>query len=163
MIAAAGLFRYGHREHGAALLRAVLDAAGAFEDDRLPELFCGFERTSGPPVPYAEANTPQAWAAAAPVAWAAAAPVLATQILLGLVPDAPRDRCFVEPWLPDWLPELELRGIVIGPATVDIKLSRQNETTTIETSNAKGFDVIREQRPAPLWGRPGRADHVASA
>jgi glycogen debranching enzyme len=154
MIAAAGLFRYGHREQGAALLRAVLDAAGAFEDDRLPELFCGFERTSGAPVPYAEANTPQAWAAAAPV--------LATQILLGLVPDAPRARCFVEPWLPDWLPELEVRGIVIGSATADIKLSRQNETTTIETSNTKGFDVIRDQQPAPLWGRPGRSASVES-
>ena len=58
VIAAAGLFRYGLRQQGATLVRAMLDAADAFEDDRLPELFCGFDRSGGPPVPYAEANSP---------------------------------------------------------------------------------------------------------
>jgi glycogen debranching enzyme len=147
-IAAAGLFRYGHREHAATLLRGVLEAACAFEDDRLPELFCGFERGSGPPVPYAEANTPQAWAAAAPI--------LATQTLLGLVPDAPRKRCFVTPWLPDWLPELEVRGIAIGQATIDMKLTRHDDDIAIETTGTNGFEVIRDTQPAPLWGRPYR-------
>src|SRR5690606_8950494 len=86
-IAAAGLARYGLHDAAAQLMRAVLDAGGTFDDDRLPELFAGFPRTDAPPVPYAQANDPQAWAAAAPV--------LAVQTLLGIVPDAPRQRCFL--------------------------------------------------------------------
>jgi glycogen debranching enzyme len=148
MLAAAGLLRYGLRDQGATLLRAVLDAACAFEDDRLPELFCGFDRQSGPPVPYAEANVPQAWAAAAPI--------LAAQVLLGLVPDGPRHRCFLAPWLPDWLPSLELRGIAIGDATLDVSLTRRDGSTSCETQATGDLQVVFDQPPTPLWGLPQR-------
>ena len=94
-IAAAGCYRYGHAGEGASLLRAILEAAACFEEQRLPELFCGLDRSDGPPVPYAQANAPQAWAAAVPL--------LATQLFLGLVPDVPRGRCFLDPCLPEWL------------------------------------------------------------
>ena len=53
MLAAAGMWRYGYRDEASSLIRAVLDAAGTFESDRLPELYCGFGRELGPPVPYA--------------------------------------------------------------------------------------------------------------
>src|SRR4029079_6786424 len=69
MLSAAGMFRYGLRDEAATLIRGVRDAACALEESRLPELFCGIERELGGPVPYAEANIPQAWAAAsAPLA-----------------------------------------------------------------------------------------------
>jgi len=150
MIAAAGLSRYGHHDKAAVLMRSVLDAAGAFESDRLPELLCGFERTTGPPVPYAEANSPQAWAAAAPV--------LVVQLLLGITPDAPRNRCFLDPRLPEWLPELEVHGIAIGAATLDVKLTRRDDSTWTETNVTHDLEVALAQPPAPLWGRPLRAD-----
>jgi glycogen debranching enzyme len=51
-LCASGLARYGLREEAARLIRAMLDAATAFELARLPELFCGFSRAHGPPVPY---------------------------------------------------------------------------------------------------------------
>ena len=35
----------------------------ALRTNCLPELFCGFDRDEGPPVPYEKANVPQAWAA----------------------------------------------------------------------------------------------------
>ena len=88
MLAAAGMFRYGLNDEAATLVRGLLDAACALEDARLPELFCGIERELGGPVPYAEANIPQAWAAAA-------AP-LAAQLFLGIVPDASRTRCYLD-------------------------------------------------------------------
>lgn len=51
VLAAAGLWRYGLREQVSIMLRATLDAAHAFERERLPELFCGFDRAMGLPVP----------------------------------------------------------------------------------------------------------------
>ena len=146
VLAAAGLSRYGYREQAATLLRGVLDAAGTFEANRLPELFCGFDRAAGPPVPYAEANVPQAWAAAAPV--------LAVQTFLGLVPDAPRDRCFLTPWLPEWLPHLEVHGVAVGDASIDVNLVRRHDKTDVDTTTTKSLEAIVQAVPAPLWGLP---------
>jgi glycogen debranching enzyme len=147
MLAASGLARYGHHVEAGTLIRAVLDAAGQFEDDRLPELFCGLQRTHEPPVPYAEANSPQAWAAAVPI--------LATQTLLGLVPDAPHHRCFLTPWLPEWLTHIEVQGIRIGDATVDVSVSRNAGSVSVETTTNTDLEVILDAVAAPLWGRPG--------
>jgi glycogen debranching enzyme len=152
-LAAAGLARYGHDGHAARLIRGVLEAAGMFEGDRLPELFCGFDRAGGPPVPYAEANVPQAWSAAAPI--------LATQTFLGLVPDAPHRRCFLRPWLPDWLPRLDVRGIRIGDATVDIALRRAGDETEVDVTATNDLDVVLASVPAPLWGAPPGRDGAA--
>jgi glycogen debranching enzyme len=146
VLAAAGLWRYGLREAAGIMLRAILEAAAAFEHERLPELFCGLDRAYGLPVPYEKANVPQAWSAAVPV--------LTAQLFLGLVPDAPRGRCFLAPHLPDWLPSLELRGIAMGPGTLDIRLARRGNGTVIEHINAGNIAVIRGAGEAPLWGDP---------
>ena len=145
-LAAAGMARYGLRDHAARLLRAILDAACAFESDRLPELFCGFRRTAAPPVPYREANVPQAWAASVPIH--------AAQLLLGLVPDAPRGRCYLDPWLPDWLPRLEVKGIRIGAGDFDVVVARRGEATAIERLDARGVDIVDGEASAALWGTP---------
>jgi glycogen debranching enzyme len=144
-LAAAGLWRYGLREDAAAVLRAILEAACAFEDDRLPELFCGFDRSLGAPVPYREANVPQAWASAAPV--------LAVQLFLGLVPDAPNSRCFLEPWLPDWLPELRVEGIPIGRGELAIGVAREGKETVVKDVTGT-VEVVRGETSAALWGTP---------
>jgi glycogen debranching enzyme len=146
LLAAAGLWRYGHHEQASTLIRAILEAAGAFEDARLPELFCGLPRSHDLPVPYEQANIPQAWAAAAPI--------LAAQLFLGLLPDAPHGRCFVSPWLPEWLPRLELRGIAIGEGRLDITVARQGGETVIEQLESKEIEVMEGTVEAPLWGKP---------
>jgi len=145
-LAAAGLFRYGLREEGAALLRAMLEAAAAFEQMRLPELFCGFDASEGAPVPYSQANSPQAWAAAAPI--------LAAQLFAGLQPDAARRRCHVQPWLPEWLPRLELRGIAVADARIDLLLRRRDGVTRIERVEGRGIEIVEGAPAAPLWGAP---------
>lgn len=144
-IAAAGMWRYGHRPEGSRLLHAILNAAMAFESARLPELFCGLDATYGPPVPYEGANSPQAWAAAAPL--------LAAQLFLGLVPDAPHDRCYLSPWLPDWLSHLELLGLHIGQDRIDITIHRQGNQTVIQSLHSDHTGMIQEMPEAPLWGR----------
>jgi glycogen debranching enzyme len=146
LLAAAGLWRYSHYEEASTLIRAILEAAGAFEDARLPELFCGLPRSHDLPVPYAQANIPQAWAAAVPI--------LAAQLFLGLLPDAPHGRCFVSPWLPEWLPRLEVRGIAIGQGSLDITLARRGRETVIEQLESKVIEVIEGTVEAPLWGMP---------
>lgn len=146
LLAAAGLWRYGLRDQAGRLVQAVLEAARAFEDERLPELFCGLDRLHGMPVPYEEANVPQAWAAAAPL--------LAAQLFLGLVPDAPRRRCFLDPWLPEWLPRLEMRNIAIGAGRLGVTVVRHGGRTVVESAEAEGVEVIQATPEAPLWGAP---------
>ena len=146
MLAAAGLWRYGLHDAAATLIHVLLEAATAFEEERLPELFCGLDRSHGLPVPYAEANSPQAWAAAVPV--------LAAQLFLGLVPDAPNQRCYVAPWLPSWLPKLELHGIAVGAGTLDVTVIRRGEETVVDQLNGKDVDVVQQTVGAPLWGDP---------
>lgn len=144
MLAAAGMVRYGLDDSAATLVHGILDAACAFESSRLPELFCGIERELGGPVPYAEANIPQAWAAAA-------AP-LAVQLFLGVVPDAPSGRCYINARLPDWLPRVEIDRLRIGHHNLRIVFARDGEATVIENIDADGIQVVYAQTPAALWG-----------
>lgn len=141
---AAGLARYGMRREATLVLRAVLDAANAFDQGRLPELFCGFERAHGAPIPYEKANVPQAWAAAVPV--------LAVQVFLGLVPDAPNGRCYLAPWLPEWLPTLAVRGIEIGSGHLDVRITRDGSETRIDEAEHPRLEILRGAKHAPLWG-----------
>jgi glycogen debranching enzyme len=146
VLVAAGLCRYGLYEQASTLIRAILEAANAFEEVRLPELFCGLDRSHDLPIPYVKANSPQAWAAATSI--------LVAQLFLGLVPDAPRRRCFVSPWLPEWLPRLEMRDIAIGEGTLDIIVTRHGTETVIEQLDGKHIEVIQGRVEAPLWGLP---------
>jgi len=145
LLTAAGMFRYDCRDEASLLIRGVLDAACLLEDARLPELFCGIERDLGAPVPYAEANIPQAWAAAA-------AP-LAAQLFLGIVPDAPHGRCYLNPWLPEWLDRLDVDQLHIGRTKARIVLARNGTgTTTVERVDADGVEVVHGESEAALWG-----------
>jgi glycogen debranching enzyme len=143
---AAGLARYGLHEPAARITRGILEAAAAFEQQRLPELFAGFERDDAPPIPYLKANVPQAWAAAAPL--------LAAQIFLGLLPDAPNGRCYVQPWLPPWLPALTLHGIEVGEGQLDVKIELSGSDTRIRYARHPSLELIAGTPEAPLWGAP---------
>jgi glycogen debranching enzyme len=62
---AAGMAGYGFADEANRVLTALYEAALAFPDYRLPELFCGIARTDyGVPIGYPVACSPQAWAAA---------------------------------------------------------------------------------------------------
>lgn len=119
-IVAAGLSRYGYLAEAARLLRAVLDASLHFEDARLPELFCGFDRSDGPPVPYPTACSPQAWAAAAPFF------MLST--LVGLEVDGFSGRVRARHHLPWWLGEVELANLPAGTGRARLLLRPEAPT-----------------------------------
>jgi glycogen debranching enzyme len=141
---AAGLMRYGLRPQAAQVLRGILDAARFFEEHRLPELFCGLPRGNLPPVPYERANVPQAWAAAVPL--------LALQLFLGLVPDVANRRIHLDPWLPEWLPSLDVEGIRIGDGNLTLRVVRSGEQTRIERARHPSLRLVVGRSVAPLWG-----------
>ena len=111
---AAGLARYGLRDEAGRIAEAILAAAARFENASLPELWSCVPRTrASVPVPYLDANKPQAWAAAAP-------PLL-VRALLGLEADPVRRRLIVDPALPGALGEIELIGLEVLGARVHLR------------------------------------------
>ena len=64
---ALGLARYGLKRSVEQVFKGVFDAATYMDSQRLPELFCGFQRQRGRgPTLYPVACSPQAWASATP-------------------------------------------------------------------------------------------------
>ncbi len=62
-LAAAGFSRYGFDDLVSAPFSGLFEAAVAVENNRMPELFCGFQRRTGEgPTLYPVACSPQAWA-----------------------------------------------------------------------------------------------------
>jgi len=113
-IAVAGLMRYGFVAEAQQVAMAVLDAAEAF-GGRLPELFCGFERSRfRQPVQYPTSCSPQAWAAATPVH------LLRT--LFRLEPALPEGRLVLSPALPEQLLPLRVERLRIGDGLLTVSV-----------------------------------------
>ena len=138
-LAAFGLRKYGFDRDFERIFEALLEAASHAEGYRLPELFAGFSRTEFErPVPYPVACQPQAWAAGA-------IPYLVT-CGLGLVPDALQRRLRIRrPSLPRWLNRVEVRGLRIAGATVDLLFERTNDRVALTDTRIDGdVEVVLE-------------------
>jgi hypothetical protein len=100
-------------------------AASHFLLNQLPELYTASERNeTNFPVQYIGANVPQAWAAGSAF--------MLTQALLGFLGDAPRNKLYVDPLLPAWLPDLTVRDLRIGKHKLDIRFWREGTQTAFE-------------------------------
>jgi glycogen debranching enzyme len=141
---AGGFRRYGFEAEAARVAKGMFDAAERLVGFRVPELFAGLPRNEASfPVQYLGANVPQAWAAGSIFRLIA--------VLCGIhaLTDRNGSRIYVNPALPDWLPELSIHNLRAGRGSLDLAL----RDGTIEViSNSTGFEVIHG--PAP---RPGRA------
>ncbi|MCU0568462.1 MAG: hypothetical protein MUF49_17930 [Oculatellaceae cyanobacterium Prado106] len=141
-LTALGLKRYGCSQAVAEVAKGIFDAAGFFSSYRLPELFAGIERKPGSfPVPYKDANVPQAWAAASVFQL--------LQAILGLQADAPNGCLTVDPVLPDWLPDITLRNIQVGNAQVSLQFWREGEHTRWDATVNQGNIEVRQQAWQP--------------
>ncbi|WP_067933227.1 amylo-alpha-1,6-glucosidase [Alicyclobacillus kakegawensis] len=119
----AGMAKYGRHDAVAHLVEGLLTAAEGFELFRLPELFAGIAADKvSRPVPYPVSCSPQAWAAATPVL------ILAS--LLGLHPDVPAGRVYLNPSLPTSIPRLKIESIWIGDGKLSIELQRTSTGQT---------------------------------
>ena len=119
---AMGMRRYGFAAEAAAVARDISGAASHFLLNQLPELYGGLQRDpTSFPVQYLGANVPQAWAAGAPF--------LLLQAMLGLQQDAPRGKLYVDPALPNWLPDVTLTDLRLGRRRFDIRFWRDGDKT----------------------------------
>jgi glycogen debranching enzyme len=122
---ALGFKRYGFHEQVSRIARDISGAASHFQQNQLPELYSGVGREGGGfPVQYLGANVPQAWAAGTCFAL--------IQAILGIQPDAPNNRLYVDPELPSWLPDITLSDLSFGGNTLDIAFRREGHTTAFE-------------------------------
>ena len=121
------------------MMQGMLDAAAEAENYRLPELFAGFGRDEfATPVPYPVACQPQAWAAGA-------IPYLG-RTALGVSADGLNRRLRVRrPSLSHWLDRVEVNGLRVADAEVDLVFERTS-----------GAGVALGRRPHPRRPR-GRA------
>lgn len=129
---AAGFKRYGLDREALTIMSGLMEAAVHFESYRLPELFGGFARNDyGIPVSYPVACQPQAWSAGA-------VPYLLTTAL-GLEPDAFNARLrIVRPMLPETVDQVEVRGVRVGQACVDLLFTRSGDHTSARIQQLEG-------------------------
>jgi glycogen debranching enzyme len=131
-IIAAGLARYGHKQHALRILQGLFDASQFFDLHRMPELFCGFPRREGDgPTQYPVACAPQAWAAASPF--------LLLASVLGLELDgATRSVVLNAPVLPDEVHTLCLANLHAGEGRVDLVLHRYSDDVGVNVTRRQG-------------------------
>lgn len=150
-LVATGLMRYGFVEEAKRVASGIFEAAEHF-DNRLPELFCGFDRGEFPgPVPYPTACSPQAWAAAAPVQLA--------RILLRFDPVFTRGVVHLAPILPEGLGAFRAENVLLDSARITINAA--GTTGGIE-GLPPGLKLLAEPRP-PLAYPPGRVEAESTA
>lgn len=148
---AIGFMRYGLWSYVERIARAQFDAAALFEHYRLPEVFSGHTRDADHPFPafYPQSNSPQAWSSSAVFCL--------LQAMLGLYPYAPLRTLFIDPHLPEWLPEIRLRNLRVGDAAVTILFRRKkNGSTGFTVEDQRGrLHIVRQPSPWSMTAGPG--------
>ncbi len=134
-IIAAGLSRYGFVAETQRIALGLIDAADRLSG-RLPELFCGFDRTDyASPVPYPTSCSPQAWAAAAPL--------LLVRSLLRFDPWMPFGRVWCDPAVPPQLLPLSIDGVHLAGAKVRLEVDTHGWRLS---GLPEGVELIRSAR-----------------
>jgi glycogen debranching enzyme len=141
-----GLRRYGFDEEFTRVFEALLEAASHFDDYRLPELFGGNARTLyESPVPSSVACAAQAWAAG----------TIAYLLKWGLAPirDGPKRRLrIIRPSLPHWLSRVEVPGLRVAGASIDLCFERSGRHVTLSDARIDGdvevvLEIAGDRRP----------------
>jgi glycogen debranching enzyme len=128
---ASGLRRYGDLEGFFEVFTGIVNAVERAPDQRVPELFCGFQRgTAVKPIPYPVACAPQAWASGALLDFATS--------LLGLSVDGSGSVTFQDPVLPPWLDWLEVHDLGVPGGSMDFAAVRGRTSCSIEVLSKPG-------------------------
>jgi len=98
-----------------------------------------------------------------PQAWAAGSIFRLIAILCGIhaSSDASGSRLYVNPALPDWLPEVTIRNLRAGDGIAALRF-HGNEVDVL--SNSTGFEVVHQPPPRPArWEVAGMTRPTSSA
>jgi glycogen debranching enzyme len=117
------------------IFKGLLDAAMRMDQQRLPELFCGFPRRRGrAPVLYPVACSPQAWASGALF--------YLLQAMLGIDIDGRSNTVRLDrPHIPAWLEHVELEDLAVGSGRVSLRVSRDAHGAAAVTVLANSADA----------------------
>ena len=152
-IIAAGFKRYGLANEANFVIRGVFDAARRFEAYRLPEIFAGLKRqgkTADFPALYpGGANIPQAWASGSIFQM--------LQTIFGLRADVPHKRLYVNPTLPEWLPDIELRHLRIGHCLLDLHFWRERDQSRWVVTDTSMDPGATHEDAIQVMDEPGSA------
>ncbi len=100
-------------------------------------------RAGGGPGTFPESEAPQAWSASA-VAWL-------VQALLGIWCYAPLRVLILDHNLPEWLPELTMRGLQVKDSRISLRFCREEHRTEFEVLEKRGtMHVLRQPFPNDL-------------
>lgn len=136
---ALGMKRYGFETETFRIAEAVREAAKYFAMDQLPELYAGLDSKCATfPIQYLGANVPQGWAAGSIFSL--------LQAMLGFQPDGPNDLLYVDPALPEWMPDLVVRNLRVGNRSFDLRFTRNGQNADFEVLKGDAGRVLR--RPA---------------
>ncbi len=137
-IIAMGFKRYGFSAEAAQVARDISEAASHFKGNQLPELYAGTQRDgSNFPVQYIGANVPQAWAAGSAF--------MLLQAMLGILGHAAEGKLYLDPDLPDWMPDVTIRDLTLGRQDFSIRFWRNGDKTDYEV--LAGDPSVVERRP----------------
>lgn len=105
------------------LMASMVAVAQHQQDFRLPELFCGFERSDwSKPIDYPVSCSPQAWSAGSIFQMIGSC--------LNFQPDAANKVLrIVEPCLPGWIEQVTVRNLRVGKCSLDIAFNIANGQT----------------------------------
>ena len=127
-----GMRRYGFDKEARQVLDQLALAGAFFPYARFPEVFCGFSTDEVPvPVQYPVACRPQAWASGSPL--------LMVRSYGGFAADAPNGKLYIDrPHLPAWLQRIEILGMRVGKARIDLVFSNNDGITATEIPRKDG-------------------------
>jgi glycogen debranching enzyme len=159
-IIALGMKRYGFAAEASRIARDISEAGSFFMLHQLPELYAGIQRDeTNFPVQYLGANVPQAWAAGSVFSF--------LQAILGIEPDAPNRRLYIDPVLPSWLPDLTLVDLRLGEQCFDLRFWRADDKTDFQVLKGNPAAIVRGcggaiGAPPPGWTEASASGHAAA-
>jgi glycogen debranching enzyme len=134
---ALGLARYGLKREVSAIFEGLFESSVHMDMMRFPELFCGFaRRRDTAPTLYPVACAPQAWASVVPFALLQASLGLDIRYAKGQIR-------FHNPQLPRFLDEINIRNLVVGEASVNLRLNRRDASTEVAVVSRTGDVAIK--------------------
>jgi glycogen debranching enzyme len=127
-----GLSRYGYVSEARAITSGLLAAGTCFELHRMPELFCGFERTpDAGPVLHPVACAPQAWAAGSVL--------LLLSACLGMEVNGTQNRVVLtRPDLPGELRSLRIHDLSLPGGSLDVEIVKDGRNVAVNVLRRDG-------------------------